>query len=145
MVKLSDSSQRNSFSEGLAIGLIYLDRLPLNYGGKMQFEFALDHAFRNWSHAETFPRINYQLFGRGSVDGLHVATHADTKRLGYTFWWDKGYPLDVYAADHWDDDRSDLTEAAARLIGDVPLEGWVELAQLFCGHLDKKDGDYQGR
>ena len=66
-------------------------------------------------------------------------THADEAKHTMVFFWDvSGQQLKICGrSGDWDSDNpDDVAYAVSVLDGDVPLEGWVSLAQDFVTNLD---------
>lgn len=122
--------QRNSVSEGMALGLVVLGHpdLPFN---KVTCDLAFESAWRAWSYATRFPQVRTDL-SHGS-DGSWVMTRADEAKRTWALFWDAGQRLTIYARQHdWDPaDQDDIEYALGTLDGDVPISGWTDLAQAF--------------
>ena len=69
--------------------------------------------------------------------------HADErKQVTPLFWdWSSGKITIHQRGDDWDsDDPNDVEYALGMVDGDVPLEGWVSLAQAFVDDIDHNYG-----
>lgn len=133
-MKISASRQRNAVSEGMALGLCMLDRYEFAFN-KLKVDLAFEGAWRDWpdQYRSQYPQVGTDL--RNGTDAVWVMTHADEKKQTNTFFWDtSGQIIKIYARSHdgWDSDNPDDIARALRFIdGDVPIEGWVALAESF--------------
>ncbi len=127
---LTPTRQRNSVSEGMALGLVVLGHpdLPFN---KATADLAFTGAWRSWIYTSRFPQVQTDL-SHGS-DGVRVMTRADEAKKTWVLFWDAGRRLTIYPRqDDWDPaDPEDISYALDMLDGDVPLAGWTDLAQAF--------------
>ncbi|MDM7886576.1 hypothetical protein QUG92_15805 [Curtobacterium sp. RHCKG23] len=124
------TQQRNSFSEGFALGLILNGRRSLPYN-KIDIDLAVTAAFRNWPHAGAFPQIKTDLRG---LDGVHAMTRVDERKQTSAFYWDQSGPeLTIVSRDcTWSVEDSDDVSHAVRVVSDlVPQAGWQILAEEF--------------
>lgn len=134
---ISPARQRNSASEGIALGLVLLGResMPFN---KFAVDISFAGAWRSWEYASRFPQVSMDL--RNGSDGVWVMTHAEeTKHVAAFFWETEGGVLTIRAHRHdWNpDDPDDRGFALSVIDGDVPVDGWIALAQDFLNRLDR--------
>lgn len=127
--------QRNAVSQGAALGLLVngCNELPTD---KVAVDLSFAGAWRDWQYRHLFPQVNTDL-GKGS-DGWNVITRADEgKRVFGPHWTRDGYRWTITTRDHgWSvEDPDDLTHALSMIDGEVPLDGWVELARDFLARL----------
>lgn len=138
MPTMSPTNQRNSVSEGVALGLCILERYEFPFQ-KMRLDFAFEHAWRNWpdQYRGQFSQVATDL-GNG-LGGSLVMTHATEKKRTFAFFWDRDYPPTICARQRdWNSgDPADI-DFALEVIGRcVPLDGWVARASDFVQDLDR--------
>ena len=140
---LSPARQRNGVSEGMAFGLVMLNRNELPFTNKMRIDLAFERAWRDWPdrYKSQFKQVSTDL-AKGK-DAVWVMTDAEkTKRTAAFYWeWDGG-TLSIYGRQtDWDgDDPDDIKFAVDVIDGDVPVEGWVMLAREFLNDFDREYG-----
>lgn len=140
--KITDARQRNAVSQGMALGLCVLGRYEFEFE-KFRVDLAFEHAWRDWldRYKSQFSRVNTDL--RNGSDAVWVMMHADErKQVTPLFWdWSSGKITIHQRGDDWDsDDPNDVEYALGMVDGDVPLEGWVSLAQAFVDDIDHNYG-----
>ncbi|WP_141788047.1 hypothetical protein [Oryzihumus leptocrescens] len=111
--------------EGLALGLAMLgfSEVPRS---KLDFEFAISHAWRRWDHADAYPSI-----GRAPKPDnlLWIGLTKSAGRRPASFRFDRGDPFSDYrivTPSWWSADE------AEPVVGDRPNESWRALASLFA-------------
>lgn len=132
----SDTQQRNSLSEGVALGLTMLDCWELPHD-KVAVDPAFTGAFRSWPHASLFPRVQSDL---RSADGTRVMTRVTFRKQTALLFWESGRTLTIHRRiDDWKvDDAGDL-EFAVKVVDErLPASAWADLARRF---LKKLQGD----
>ena len=140
---LSPARQRNGVSEGMAFGLVMLNRNELPFTNKMRIDLAFERAWRDRPdrYKSQFKQVSTDL-AKGK-DAVWVMTDAEkTKRTAAFYWeWDGG-TLSIYGRQtDWDgDDPDDIKFAVDVIDGDVPVEGWVMLAREFLNDFDREYG-----
>jgi len=123
---LSPARQRNGVSEGMAFGLVMLNRNELPSTNKMRIDLAFERAGRDRPdrYKSQFKQVSTDL-AKGK-DAVWVMTDAEkTKRTAAFYWeWDGG-TLSIYGRQtDWDgDDPDDIKFAVDVIDGDVPVEG----------------------
>lgn len=130
------TQQRNSFSEGFALGLVLNGRWSLPYN-KINIDLAVTGAFRNWPHAGAFPQIRTDLRG---LDGVHAMSRADERKQTFAFYWDRSGPeLRIVSRDRdWSAEDPDDIASAVRVVSDlVPRAGWQTLAEEFLTRFER--------
>lgn len=128
---LSPTRQRNSVSEGMALGLLVCGRHALPYD-KSRLDLAFSGAWRSWTHRPQFPQVNTDL--ANGLDETLAFTRVDAQKKTIVLYWrQEANQLEICArqADWTPEDDQDLRFAVESLDGDVPLAGWEELAQEF--------------
>lgn len=136
---ISAARQRNAVSEGFALGLCILERYEFPFE-KMRVELAFENAWRDWPerYKSQFSQVATDL--RNGTDAVWVMTHADQGKRTMVFFWEvTGPKITIYgrSGDWNSDDPEDVAYAVRVIDGDVPIEGWVSLAQEFVSHLDR--------
>jgi hypothetical protein len=132
-MKLSPSRQRNAVSEGMALGIVMCGRSELPWD-KVGIDLAFEAAWRNWSYSVRFSQVSTDL--RNGSDGVWVITHADERKQVWNLFWDtSGSEIVIYLRDTWADVDFDPVEVARSIDGEVPAEGWKELAVQFLTRL----------
>jgi hypothetical protein len=129
------TQQRNSFSEGFALGLILNGKRTLVHA-KSTIDLSVVSAFRKWSYAAAFPQVGSDLRG---LDGIHALARADERKRTFAFYWDRSGPdLRIVSRDpDWSEENPDDVSYAAGVISDlVPPAGWQTLAATFLANLD---------
>lgn len=130
------TQQRNSFSEGFALGLILNGRWSLAYD-KVAIDLAVTGAFREWPHAATFPQVRTDLRG---LDGVHAMTRADERKQTFAFYWDRSGPeLQIVSRDpDWSEEIPNDVSYAVGIISDlVPCTGWQTLGASFVARFER--------
>ncbi|PZF09951.1 hypothetical protein DEJ25_13275 [Curtobacterium sp. MCPF17_011] len=130
------TQQRNSFSEGFALGLVLNGRWSLAYD-KTAIDLAVTGAFRDWSHATSFPQVRTDLRG---LDGVHAMTRVDERKHTFAFYWDRSGPeVRIISRDpDWSEEVPDDVSYAVGIISDfVPRVGWQTLAASFVTRFER--------
>lgn len=134
------TQQRNSFSEGFALGLILNGRWSL-IAKKVDIDPAVTGAFRDWSYANTFLQVRTDMRG---LDGIHAMTRVNERKQTFAFYWERsGSELRIVSRDpDWSEKVSDDVSFAVGVISDlVPRVGWQALAAAFLTRLEtQRDG-----
>jgi hypothetical protein len=138
VMPITAARQRNAVSEGIALGLLMLgyDSLPLD---KVRVDLAFGGAWRAWSYRGCFPRVGTDL--RNGSDGVWVMTHATESRHSWLFYWDtrQGVLSIMYRSPDLDlQEPEDLAYAVRTITGEVPVDGWVSLAQSFLDRFEPR-------
>lgn len=129
--------QRNAVSEGFAFGLLVCGHhtIPNN---KIPVDLAFGHAWRKWDYQEHFLQVDTDL-RRGS--GMYIATHAGWRHHTAAFYWIRegaDWVIQSRQEDWTPEDPEDLAFAVKVIHGDVPLEGWGDLARTFLDRLERR-------
>lgn len=136
-VPLSPTQQRNAVSEGFALGLVMCGRTSLPFD-KVRVDLAFAGAWRGWDWRHRFAQVNTDL-SKG-LDATWALTRATEAKRTWAFFWDTSCSaLTIIARQSdWDPEAEDDVEFALEVIGgEIPLEGWVSLAQEFLRRLDR--------
>lgn len=135
-MKLTPTQQRNAVSEGMALGLVALgvDRVPYE---KWKVDLAFEGAWRGWKYRTRFGQVNSDI--RNGSDGALVMTRVTEGKHTVSFFWAREKELTVYWRQHDFDPGSadDLAFATSMIDGEVPLEGWMTLAQAFIHQFER--------
>lgn len=140
-MRITPARQRNAVSEGTALGLVVAGRWALPYE-KWKVDLAFEGAWRDWSYSGRFPQVGTDL-AKG-LDGVHAMTRADENKQVWVLYWDtRGRELAIHARQtDWDPaDPADIEYALKVIDGDVPLDGWVDLAEGFLSKLERQPAD----
>lgn len=126
---ITSTRQRNAVSEGAALGLLRCGHttLPVH---PVAVELAFGGSWRSWSHSGGFPQVRTDL--RHGLGEIHVLTRAKRSQQTLVLYWERidGQWHVCRRQDDWDpDDDRGLEFAVSMIDGDVPLQGWVDLAQ----------------
>jgi hypothetical protein len=138
--RLSAAQQRNGMSEGIALGFCILGRTEFEFD-KLRIDFAFEHAWRNWSdvYRLQYPQVSTDL--RNGSDAVWKMVHANHRSQVFALYWDWNSPgpITIYARqDDWDpEDQADVDFAVSVISGDVPTDGWVQLARDFLEDFDR--------
>lgn len=109
--------------------------LPPN---KTNVDRAFEGAWRNWAYRQQFPQVSTDI--RKGLDGSLALTRADhSKRVLGVHWTTEGYRHIITTREpDWNaENPADVEYAAEMIDGDVPIEGWVSLAEDFLRRLDR--------
>lgn len=119
----------------MALGLLMCGRHSLPWN-KVGIDLAFEGAWRSWQYRSRFSQVNIDI-AHGS-DGVWVMTRADERKHTTNFFWDtSGREIAIYARPIWVDEDVDPDEAAGLIDGDVPGEGWRELAADFLRRFER--------
>ena len=132
---MTPDRQRNAVSEGTALGLVISWHTTIPYK-KLRVDLAFNGAWRGWQYADQFPRVTTDL---KNMEGTRALIHVDHTRSTRVFYWgNSGRELLICARDpEWDpSDESEIQYALSVIGGDVPLDGWVSLAEDFLGRME---------
>lgn len=132
---ITPARQRNSVSEGMALGLVMEGVVTLPEH-KVKLDLAFEGAWRSWERRTTFPSVNSKVERFDS--GCRVMTYAGERRHTATLFWSEGTEgWEIWCRrENWDPtDPDDLEHAVRMLDGDVPLSAWRSLAQDFLARL----------
>lgn len=139
---ISPARQRNAVSEGMALGLVMLDRNELPFTNKMRIDLAFGRAWRDWPdrYKSEFKQVSTDL-AKGK-DAVWVMTDAEkTKRTAAFYWEGDGGTLSIHGRQSdWDGDDQTTSNSVDVIDGDVPLKGWVMLAHEFLNDFDREYG-----
>lgn len=131
-MKISASRQRNAVSEGMALGLLMCGRDHLDEP-RWRIDLAFEDVFPEWAHSGDFSQVVTDL--RNGSNGAIVMTYADARKQTFSLYWEPVGPA------LWIRSRSGedvIANDVARMIdGDVPAEGWRELAEAFLAHFEE--------
>lgn len=129
-MRITPTQQRNAVSEGLALGLALLGHLALP-DAKARVDEVFAPAWSAWPYRDSFARVSFDV-GRGH-DGIHVMTRATVGKQTRTLYWVRDGQLAVVLRDSAWNPRSviDVDRAVTAIDGDVPVDGWVDLARGF--------------
>jgi hypothetical protein len=112
---ISPARQRKAVSEGMALGLVMLDRNELPFTNKMRIDLAFGRAWRDWPdrYKSEFKQVSTDL-AKGK-DAVWVMTDAEkTKRTAAFYWEGDGGTLSIHGRQSdWDGD--DQTTSNSRL------------------------------
>ena len=124
----SDTQQRNSVSEGTALGLTMLGCWEIPYD-KVAVDLAFTGAFRGWPQASLFPRVQSDLTLRW--DGTSVMTRVDRRKSTYLLHWERARTLTIHRRiSDWDVNDADDLDFAGRLVDEqLPTPVWEDLAR----------------
>jgi hypothetical protein len=130
---LSKPRQRNAVSEGIALGLVMCGREDFEAPreNKSSLDLALGHAWRNWPYAMRFPQAGFHNFKPGSRDPSAEMCHATYRNQTFAMYWED---RTIHARPTFIDDF-DPGEVATFIDGEVPVDGWHDLAQRRLGRL----------
>lgn len=137
----SKVTQQVEVGDGLTLGVLASGIVAMTVN-KQAIDFAFLYAWRRWSHASDYPQVHgsverndlyYQIIGRSAARKWKYAAWQRANDLLHPYVWAEG----------------DTPEEAMELLAessDVPAEAWMELAELFLGHLkdDKKFRQVEG-
>lgn len=136
MAKMSPSRQRNAVSEGAALGLVMCGRLFIPTD-RFAVGLSFEDAWLSWPYRSQFSQVSTDL--RQGTNGEVVLTRADANKHVFNLYWEPtedGFAIRPRA--RWED-GIDADQAAQGIDGDVPAEGWRQLAATFLRHFDKED------
>lgn len=135
LVRITPTRQRNTVSEGMALGLLMAGRDELLYD-KGRVDLAFEGAWRGWEFRGRFPQVSTDL--RNGSDGVHVMTRADEqKHVWHLFWEREGRYLRIEARPQWDQETIEPDVVADSLTGDVAPAGWLSLAERFLERFER--------
>ncbi|MFC3297886.1 hypothetical protein [Clavibacter michiganensis] len=124
----SPTQQRNSFSEGLALGMILNGHREFSYS-KTSLDLAVASAYSAWSHASSFPALNAEL--RRSRDGTRALMRADVRKSTFAFFWETPRAM-LRVVDRqpgWSERQYEDVQWAASVIGGgLTSDDWKALA-----------------
>lgn len=119
----------------MALGLLMCGRDALPFK-KVEVDLAFSGAWRRWAYRDRFPRVSTDL-GKG-LDAYVAMTRADEhKNVLNLYWESSGRELAIRARARWADERIDPHVVADSIDGDVPAEGWRELAAEFLQRFER--------
>ncbi len=118
-----------------------LGRHEFNFD-KIRVDLAFEHAWSSLpiEYRAKFPQVATDL--RNGTDATWVMAHADKgKRVTPLFWEWSGGQLSIYQrGEGWDSSvPRDVEYALSMVDGDVPLDGWIALANEFLVNYEKSD------
>lgn len=119
----------------MALGLLLRGSSSIPFD-KVMVDMSFESAFRSWRYADRFPQVRTDL--RNGSDGVWVMTRAtESKKVWVLFWDTSARELQILGRQSdWDpSDPSDLDYALRTIDGEVPLEGWMSLADDFLEQL----------
>jgi hypothetical protein len=134
MAKLSNALQESYVAQGLALGVLAADVewLP---SAKLDFEFALNHAWRAFPGARRFPRVGHP----HAADPYYAVLRKSERRKGplLAAWDIAGPGLVPYV---WHDGWS-VQESGEMLAGwsDVPWPAWLQLGSDLVSWYSERD------
>jgi hypothetical protein len=119
----------------MALGLIMCDRSTLPHD-KVAIDLSFEGSWRLWRYRDHFPQVDTDI--RKGLDGVWAMTRADDRKHTHNFYWDADGPeIVIYPRPIWSDGQIDVDEAAKWIDGDVPADGWRDLAAEFLNRLKK--------
>jgi hypothetical protein len=135
--RITPSRQRNAVSEGAALGFLAckIDRIRFE---KWRVDLAFEGAWRSWTYRSRFSQVNTDL--THGLDGYIAMTRAGERSHTSTLYWTRERELTIWwRHEHWDPhNHDDLAWTASMIDGDVPLSGWVDLAQSFLNRFQRE-------
>lgn len=131
MAKLTRDHQVRTVVEGLALGTLALGVEAVT-AGKMDLEFAIDHALRHWSYADAFPSLSGNLGPNYVWLGIRKS---ERRRQAYAAWQDGQWLQPYITIEDWS--VEDCTNVLGKQ-GPVPHDGWLELGRLFLDELGEE-------
>lgn len=134
---LSATNQRNTVSEGTALGLLMCGRDEIPYE-KLRVDLAFEHAFRNWHYRERYPQVGTDL-RKGLGGSLAMTCAKENTRTNFVFFWERDRALTICLRDpDWDPNNPDDVAFAVSVIdNEVPVAAWVSLAEDFLNKYDR--------
>jgi hypothetical protein len=127
-VKLSRANQETAVGEGLALGCVALGVESFN-AAKMTIEFAFVRAWRDWSYRSHFPAVRADLRRN---DLLRIISKSPRRRSAHLTGWASEWPFVPFISESWNiEDVAEMLEEQT----EVPLRGWIDLAQPFLDQL----------
>lgn len=134
VAKMSNAVQESYVAQGLALGVLDADveRLP---SGKLEFEFALSHAWRRFAGASVFPRVGH----RNAADPYNAVLLRSQRRRGPLLaGWDTDGPglVPFVWNEGWD------VEESGEMLADwsgVRWEVWQKLGSDFVEYYRGRD------
>jgi len=123
-------------SEGAALGLVVLGRVELP-NERWRLDLAFESAWSDWSFRHRYPQVDTDL--RQGLNGSIALTRAQERQHTLILFWNPGRTFTIYRRqDDWHhDDPQDVAYAVRMIDGDVPLNGWRDLAQSLLDHFDR--------
>ncbi len=135
-MKMSPTTQRNTVSEGMALGLLMNEVGELS-GEKYLIDLAFEAEFPLWTHASEFPQVRTDL--RNGLDGIYAITRADYRKQVFHLYWDSGeWPRFICVRPQWEDVDIDADVVAASLHPRIPAESWRILAASYLRHFNRE-------
>jgi len=133
-VTISPTRQRNAASEGMALGLLMCGRDALPFK-KVEVDLAFGGAWRRWAYRGRFPQVSTDL--EKGLDGLAMTRADERKNVLNLYWETSGRELVIRARSQWADEQIDPHVVADSIDGDVPAEGWRDLAAEFLQRFER--------
>ena len=136
-MKLTPTQQENAVSQGAALGLLLAGRDELRFD-KVKLDLAFEGAWRSWQYNGQFPMVNNLI--RKGLAGYLVLTRADeNKHVAGLYWRRDGGSWVICTHDfEWSVEEEEDVAHALHIVGtEVPLDGWVSLAEDFLRRLDR--------
>ena len=111
------------------------DRFTLPWN-KVMIDLSFEGAWRSWQYRHRFPQVDADI--RNGLDGVWAMTRADVRKHTFNFYWDtSGREIAIYPRGVWSDGEVDTDQAAKWIDGEVPGDGWQELAADFLRRLEE--------
>ncbi|MBE7701240.1 hypothetical protein H9623_13135 [Oerskovia sp. Sa1BUA8] len=130
-MKISAPRQRLAVSEGMALGLLMCGREHLDEP-RWLVDLAFEDVFPRWAYSGDFSQVVTDL--RNGTNGAIVMTRADARKKTFSLCWEPDGP-ELWIRSRAGDEVS-VSMTTRMIDGDVPAEGWHELAEAFLDHLD---------
>jgi hypothetical protein len=139
-MSISAARQRNTVSEGVALGLVLCER-PTIPAETWRVSLAFEDAWRSWNSAyrANFPQVSTDL--RKGLNGYLAMTRSDDKKHTFHLFWEQNAGNFVVRARSQWCDGVDPAAVASSLDGNVPASGWQELATNFLERMDPASQD----
>ncbi|RIJ70567.1 hypothetical protein D1871_18445 [Nakamurella silvestris] len=119
----------------MALGLVMCGRDSLPFD-KVAVDLAFVGTWRSWPYSSRFPQVTTDV-SKG-LDGTRAMTRADERKHVWNLYWDtSGGELAVYPRNQWADGEIDADVVAGTIDGDVPADGWRQLAEGFLERFNR--------
>lgn len=131
-MKISAPRQRLAVSEGMALGLLMCGRDHLDEP-RWLVDLAFESEFPHWAYSSDFSQVVTDL--RNGTNGAIVMTRADAAKKTFTLCWESDGPT-LWVRSRAGEEVS-VSMTTRMIDGDVPAEGWQELAAAVLAHLEE--------
>lgn len=130
-MKMSGPRQRLAVSEGVALGVLMCGREQVE-GPRWLLDLAFEDEFPDWSYSKGFSQVVTDL--RNGLNGTRALIRADEAKKTFSLYWeDDGAALRIRARAS---DEVSISMTTRMIEGDVPAQGWQELAAAFLARID---------